>query len=70
VYDINNGGQVLEGPAEYPLAAIELIEENDIIYATGVIGPDQFGEFLICINQTLLHSMEILERQKRLRIKP
>lgn len=45
VYDINNGGQVLEGPAEYPLAAIELIEENDIIYAAGVIGPDQFGEF-------------------------
>jgi len=45
VYDINNGGQVLEGPAEYPLAAIELIEENGIIYATGVIGPDQFGEF-------------------------
>lgn len=46
VFDVKKGGQVIEGPAELPLAYIELVEENENIYATAVVGPNQFEEFL------------------------
>lgn len=46
VYDPAAAARVVDGPAEYPLAAINLeVDENDHIFATGAIGSEIFKEF-------------------------
>jgi len=45
VFDPKEGGKVIEGPAPVPLASIVLSYEDGKIYATGVLGKDQFSEF-------------------------
>ena len=64
VFDIKNGGQVLEGPAEVPLACIELTEEDGKIYATGVLGINQFEEFFDMYKSDLIDQYGSLEKAK------
>ena len=45
---------MLEGPAEVPLACIELTEEDEKIYATEVLDINQFGEFFDMYKAELL----------------
>jgi len=47
VYDPGNAGQVLAGPAPAPLAAIALHQDDeDVIWAEGSVGVDQYENFL------------------------
>jgi len=42
-----DGGKRVVGPTKEPLAQIVIeIDENDVIWAVGVLGPDKFHEFL------------------------
>ncbi len=45
VYDPKHGASVIDGPAEFPLASIVLVEEDGKFYAVGVLGKDQFDQF-------------------------
>ena len=53
VYDPKQGGVPLDGPAEVPLAAIILKQEEDKIYAVGVLGVEQFSSFFDLYKQDL-----------------
>lgn len=53
IFDPVEGGQVVEGPAEVPLAAIILEEEDGKLYAVGVLGVDQFEPFFENFKQDL-----------------
>ncbi|MCS6998141.1 MAG: (2Fe-2S)-binding protein [Aquificaceae bacterium] len=45
LYDPKQGGSVIDGPADFPLASIVLQEEGGRFFATGVLGKDQFQQF-------------------------
>lgn len=45
LYDPREGGKVIDGPAEVPLASVILQMEEDKIYAIGIVGVDQFDKF-------------------------
>ncbi len=45
LYDPKMGGNVIDGPADFPLASIVLEEEGGMFYAVGVLGKDQFEQF-------------------------
>ena len=45
IYDPTQGAAVVSGPAPQPLAAIELTHEDDMLYASGVYGGDQFDRY-------------------------
>jgi Rieske Fe-S protein len=65
-FDVKNGGQVIEGPAELPLACVELIEENGKIYATGILGIDQFEEFFDMYKSELIEQYGSIEKAKEI----
>ncbi|WP_297889167.1 Rieske 2Fe-2S domain-containing protein [Sulfurihydrogenibium sp.] len=66
VFDVKNGGQVIEGPAELPLACVELLEEDGKIYATAVVGPNQFEEFFDMYKSDLIEQYGNIEKAKEL----
>lgn len=45
LYDPKEGGKVIDGPAEVPLASVILQIEDGKIYAVGILGIDQFDNF-------------------------
>ncbi|MFN7065715.1 MAG: Rieske 2Fe-2S domain-containing protein [Aquificaceae bacterium] len=45
LYDPREGGRVIEGPAEAPLASVLFQEEGGNIYVIGILGVDQFTQF-------------------------
>jgi len=45
IYDPSDGARVMSGPAPQPLAAIELIEKNGQLIATGVYGGALFDRY-------------------------
>lgn len=64
VFDPVNGGSVIEGPAEFPLAAVSLVMENENIYATGILGKDQFTEFFDMYKSDMIDQYGSIERAK------
>ncbi|MCX7760157.1 MAG: Rieske 2Fe-2S domain-containing protein [Hydrogenothermaceae bacterium] len=64
VFDPTNGGTVLEGPAEFPLAAVVLQEENGNLYAVGILGKDQFNEFFDLYKSDMIEQFGSLEKAK------
>ncbi len=53
IYDPTQGAKPVDGPAEYPLAAVLITQEGNNLYATGVIGVDQFDKFFDLYKQEL-----------------
>ncbi|MCX8164713.1 MAG: Rieske 2Fe-2S domain-containing protein [Aquificaceae bacterium] len=45
LYDPKQGGSIIDGPADFPLASVVLQEEGGLLYAVGVLGKDQFQQF-------------------------
>jgi arsenite oxidase small subunit len=45
VYDPKEGGKVVDGPPEVPLASVVIQEEGGKFYAIGILGVDQFSQF-------------------------
>ncbi|MCX7738146.1 MAG: Rieske 2Fe-2S domain-containing protein [Hydrogenothermaceae bacterium] len=64
VFDPINGGSIVEGPAEFPLAAVSLVMEGGSIYATGIIGKDQFSEFFDLYKSDMIEQFGSLEKAK------
>lgn len=64
VFDPENGGVVVEGPAEFPLASIVLEQENGNIYASGVLGRDQFYEFFDLYKSDIIEQYGSIENGK------
>ncbi|MGB1108745.1 MAG: hypothetical protein ACPG4N_00220 [Gammaproteobacteria bacterium] len=62
IYDPANGAEVLGGPADQPLAAIELeYTEQGELYATGVYGGDLFDRYFETFNQRLILEYQTLD---------
>lgn len=53
IYDPADGARVIAGPARQPLAAIELVEEENRLYATGVYGGELFHRYFAEFEQRL-----------------
>lgn len=64
VFDPINGGSVVEGPAEFPLAAVSLLVEDGKIYATGIVGKDQFSEFFDLYKSDMIEQFGSLDKAK------
>lgn len=64
VFDPVNGGTVVEGPAEFPLAAVTLVVENGNIYATGIVGKDQFEEFFDLYKSDMIEQFGSIDKAK------
>ena len=45
IYDPREGGKVIDGPPEVPLASVVIQEEGGKFYAIGILGVDQFSRF-------------------------
>lgn len=45
VFDPKEGGKVVDGPPEVPLASVVIQEEGGKFYAIGILGVDQFNRF-------------------------
>ncbi len=45
LYDPKEGGKVVDGPPEVPLASVVVQEEGGKFYAIGILGVDQFNQF-------------------------
>lgn len=62
IYDPAEGAEVLGGPAEQPLAAIELdYTDQGELYATGVYGGDLFDRYFETFGNRLIMEYETLE---------
>ncbi|ADC89097.1 Rieske (2Fe-2S) iron-sulphur domain protein [Thermocrinis albus DSM 14484] len=66
LFDPAEGGKVLDGPAEFPLAAILLETEGDKIYAVGTVGVDQFTQFFENFKQDLIQQYGSLANAKKM----
>lgn len=64
VFDPVKGGSVLEGPAEFPLAAVVLKEEGGNLYAVGIVGKDQFNEFFDLYKSDMIEQFGSVEKAK------
>lgn len=54
VYDAQNGGKVLSGPATQGLASIVLeVDKDDNLWAVAVLGPDKFEDYFDAFKQEL-----------------
>ena len=53
IYDPTRGASVVSGPAPQPLAAIELAQESNALYAIGVYGGDQFARYFAQFGERL-----------------
>lgn len=65
-YNVLKGGKVVSGPADYPLLAIVLEEENGEFYAVGTLGVERFEEFFRVFRRELRKRFRGLARAKEL----
>ncbi len=67
VFDPLKGGEVIDGPADYPLARILLDTDGEgNLYAVGVEGKDQFSEFFQANRSTLKKLYGSLKKAKEI----
>ncbi len=67
VFDPLKGGEVIDGPADYPLARILLDTDREgNLYAVGVEGKDQFSEFFQANRSALKRLYGSLQRAKEI----
>ncbi len=53
IYDPTQGAKPVDGPSEFPLAAVVITQEGNKFYATGILGVDQFDKFFDLYRQEL-----------------
>ena len=66
VYDPREGGKVVDGPPEVPLASVVIQEEGGKFYAIGILGVDQFSQFFDNYKRELREAYGSIAKAKEL----
>jgi len=65
VFDPEKGGQVLEGPSEYPLLSIVLSYEDGKLYAVGTLGKELYKDFFDAYRRELRKMYRSFRKAKK-----